>query len=179
MLKKDPVERYLCWNEIISKLENGDIYNEIQGIGNRTLVIENGVQVVNAKLDHTHSVLVNHGEMLKQIQTSVGQIPDLMIQLGANEFDTFMESKKSTLKEKPTTEKTTAEKKEEFTKKIDKFTDCAQELFQCCHDFLDSSRNEKVSTAGKRSWKFLTMKRTEKVYLQLLCGMTLLPLVSA
>jgi hypothetical protein len=117
--------------------------------------------------------------MLKQIQMSVGQIPDLMIQLGAvnfpymfnlltaHEFDTFMKSKESTLNERPTTEK------------IEEFTGRAQELFQCCCNFLDSSRNKKVSAVGKRSWKFLTMKRTEKVYLQLLCGMALLPLVSA
>ena len=46
MLKKDPVERYLCWNEIISKLENGDIYNETQVIGQKVQVIGNGMEVM-------------------------------------------------------------------------------------------------------------------------------------
>ena len=118
---------------------------------------------------------------LQYIQLSNGQIPELMDQLEevefpyifnlltADEFKTF----KSTLMPEQSLRKRASDGVKELVEIIDR----AQKLFECFRDYPDSLKNKETGIALRKGRR-LSSGKTEVVYLQLLCGLTLQPLVS-
>ena len=116
---------------------------------------------------------------LQYIQLINGQIHDLMDQLEevefpymfnfltADEFDIF----KRTAKFKPSIYYQASVGVKETEEVIGR----ARELFECCRDFLDSSKNKETATAFRKSWRLFSGGRKTEV---VLCGLTLLPVVS-
>ena len=175
---------YHGWKDMISKFDdNESVVDEIKDvvpqIPDETKDVMDETKVLaleNNSLLHAQSVT------LQYIQLSNGQIPDLMDQLEevefpymfnlltADEFKTF----KSTLMPEQSLRKRARGAVKETEEAIGR----ARELFECCRDFLDSLKNKETATAFRKSWRLFSGRKTEVVYLQLLCGLTLLPVVS-
>ena len=155
LLKKDPEDRFKGWTEIIHKLEdNAGFYpNKLQ-----------------QEIEALHTSMYQLQTEFQEVKLHFSKFPDLMIQLetvkcpyifkilSKDDFEMFQK----TCNENPTMCGRADNQVDEMNEIIDK----AEKLWG----------SRKKETALKR-WKN-PLCTTEAVYLQLLCGMTLKPLVS-
>jgi serine/threonine protein kinase len=72
LLKRNPEKRYRRWADIIEKLEDGDIYNEIQVIGQKVQVIENKVDANQKGIQDVKAEVAQVNQYMK------AQIPQIM-----------------------------------------------------------------------------------------------------
>ena len=154
LLKRNPEERHRRWADIIEKLKDSDILNQVREIKD-VVVVTKDVVVENNNLLHAQSV------MLQDIKLSIIQIPNLMVTLQQvkfpymfriltrEEFASFQETKE----ERPSM----IEQASNEAQKMTEFSGRFKELFECCRDFLDSLKKKETATAIKNSSSFLIM----------------------
>ena len=186
LLKKEPEKRYFYWKHIIKDLDDADYSKMIrennEKINAKLQEVGNKVGVTQHAVLETRDLVSEQSKILQYLKSSIDQIPHLMVQLEevefpymftlltAHEFEIF----KRTLMSEPSLDKQASDGVEGVVKFIGR----AQESFACCRDFLDSLNNKETATALRKGWQLISGKTTEVVYLQLLCGLTLQPLVS-
>jgi len=158
------------------------IDNIMQAVDNNLRVIQSNIKDVDViteierLLTENERLLYAQSVTLQYIQLSIDRIPDLMVHfpymfilLTADDFQTF----KSTLMPKSSMDKRGRGGVKEMVEIIDR----ARKLFECFRDFSNSLKNKETATALRKGRR-LSSGKTEVVYLQLLCGLTLQPLVS-